>query len=60
MLRGARAAGMGVGRGRSLQGASAGLRGRQHRGREAISGVCVEVQPPVRFAQRQVISFAKT
>lgn len=60
VLRGARAAGVGVGRGCSLQGASAGLRGRQQRGRAAISGVCVEVQPPVSFAQRQIISFAKT
>lgn len=60
MLRGARAAGVGVGRGCGLQGARAGLRGRQRRGRAAISGVCVEVQPPVSFAQRQIISFAKT
>lgn len=60
VLRGARAAGVGVGRGCSLQGASAGLRGRQQRGRVAISGVCVEVQPPVSFAQRQIVSFAQT
>lgn len=60
MLRGARAAGVGVGRGCGLQGARAGLRGCQQRGRAAISGVCVEVQPPVSFAQRQIISFAKT
>lgn len=60
VLCGARAASVGVGRGCSLQGASAGLRGCQQRGREAISGVCVEVQPPVSFAQRQIISFAKT
>lgn len=60
VLCGARATGMGVGRGRSLQGASAGLRGRQHGGRAAISRVCVEVQPPVRFAQRPAASFART
>lgn len=60
MLCGVGAASMGVGRGGGLQGASAGLRGRQQRGRKAISSVCVEVQPPVSFAQRQIISFAKT
>lgn len=60
MLCGAGAASVGVGRGSGLQGASTGLRGRQQRGREAISSVCVEVQPPVSFAQRQIISFAKT
>lgn len=51
---------MRVGRSCSWQRPSAGLRGCQQRGREAISGVCVEVQPPVSFTQRQVISFAKT
>lgn len=60
MLCGAGPASVGVSRGGGLQGASAGLRGRQQRGREAISSVCVEVQPPVSFAQRQIISFAKT
>lgn len=60
MLCGARATSMGVGRGSGLQGASTGLRGRQQGGREAISSVCVEVQPPVSFTQRQIISFAKT
>lgn len=60
VLRGARAARVGVGRGCSLQGAGTGLRGRQRRGCEAIGRVRVEVRPPVSFAQRQVISFAKT
>lgn len=60
VLRGAGATRVGVGRGCSLQGAGAGLRGRQRRGREAIGRVCVEVRPPVSFAQRQVVSFAQT
>lgn len=60
VLRGARAARVGVGRGCSLQGAGTGLRGRQRRGCEAIGRVRVEVRPPVSFAQRQVTSFAKT
>lgn len=60
MLCGARPASVGVGRGGGLQGASAGLWGGPQGGCEAIGTVCVEVQPPVRFAQRQIVSFAET
>lgn len=60
MLCGARPASVGVGRGGGLQGARAGLWGGPQGGREAIGSVCVEVQPPVRFAQRQIVSFAET
>lgn len=60
MLCGARPASVGVGGGGGLQGASAGLWGGPQRGREAIGSVCVEVQPPLSFAQRQIVSFAET
>ena len=46
MLRGAGATGMGVGRDRSLQGASGGLRGCQHRGREVCARAGTEQTPP--------------
>lgn len=60
MLCGARPASVGVGSGGGLQGASTGLWGGPQGGGEAIGSVCVEVQPPVSFAQRQIVSFAET